>query len=51
MFGASNELPKGKDLEALFDRFLVRFEVGYLLRPANLKLVLTSPAPSAPGWA
>jgi len=46
MFGASNELPEGKDLEALFDRFLVRFEVGYLLRPANLKLVLTSPEPS-----
>ena len=45
MFGASNELPEGKDLEALFDRFLVRFEVGYLLRPANLKLVLTSPEP------
>jgi len=45
MFGASNELPEGKDLEALFDRFLVRFEVGYLLRPANLKLILTSPEP------
>jgi MoxR-like ATPase len=48
MFGASNELPEGKDLEALFDRFLVRFEVGYLLRPANLKLVLTAPEPTAP---
>ena len=47
MFGASNELPEGKDLEALFDRFLVRFEVGYLLRPANLKLVLSAPEPTA----
>jgi MoxR-like ATPase len=47
MVGASNELPEGKDLEALFDRFLLRFEVGYLLRPANLKLVLTSPDPAA----
>jgi MoxR-like ATPase len=47
MFGASNELPEGKDLEALFDRFLVRFEVGYLLRPANLKLVLAAPEPTA----
>ena len=47
MFGASNELPEGKDLEALFDRFLVRFEVGYLLRPANLKLVLAASEPSA----
>ncbi len=47
MFGASNELPEGKDLEALFDRFLMRFEVAYLLRPSNLRLVLTSPDPAA----
>ena len=47
MFGASNELPEGKDLEALFDRFLLRFEVGYLLRPSNLKLVLAAPDPAA----
>jgi MoxR-like ATPase len=47
MFGASNELPEGKDLEALFDRFLLRFEVGYLLRPANLRLVLAAPEPTA----
>jgi MoxR-like ATPase len=47
MFGASNELPDGKDLEALFDRFLLRFEVGYLLRPANLRIVLAAPEPTA----
>jgi MoxR-like ATPase len=47
MFGASNELPEGKELEALFDRFLLRFEVGYLLRPANLRLVLAAPDPAA----
>lgn len=47
MFGASNELPEGKDLEALFDRFLLRFEVGYLLRPSNLRLVLAAPDPVA----
>lgn len=47
MFGASNELPEGKDLEALFDRFLLRYEVSYLLRPSNLRLVLTSPDPTA----
>lgn len=46
LFGASNELPEGKELEALFDRFLLRFDVGYLLRPGNLKAVLTSPEPS-----
>ncbi|MGH7868327.1 MAG: AAA family ATPase, partial [Candidatus Dormibacteraceae bacterium] len=32
LFGASNELPDGRELEALLDRFLARFEVGYLLR-------------------
>lgn len=45
MFGASNELPEGKELEALFDRFLLRFEVNYLVRPAHLKSVLTAPEP------
>lgn len=45
MFGASNELPEGKELEALFDRFLLRFDVGYLLRPANLRQVLTASEP------
>jgi len=47
IFGASNELPDGKDLEALFDRFLLRFDVGYLLRPANLRIVLAAPEPTA----
>ena len=45
MFGAANDLPDGKELEALFDRFLLRFEIGYLLRPASLRFVLTSPDP------
>jgi MoxR-like ATPase len=45
MFGASNELPESKDLEALFDRFLLRFDVGYLLRPANLRIVLADRQP------
>ena len=48
LFGASNELPESKDLEALFDRFLLRYDVGYLLRPANLKTVLLAPDPVAP---
>ena len=45
MFGASNELPEGKELEALFDRFALRFQVDYLLRPHNLRDVLTAPEP------
>jgi MoxR-like ATPase len=48
MFGASNELPEGNELEALFDRFLLRFDVGYLLRPANLKAVMLAPDPVLP---
>ena len=47
LFGASNELPEGKELEALFDRFLLRFDVQYLLRPANLRKVLLAPEPVA----
>lgn len=34
LFGASNELPEGRELEALFDRFLLRYEVSYLLLDA-----------------
>lgn len=45
LFGASNELPEGKELEALFDRFILRFDVAYLLRPGNLRMVLTAPDP------
>ena len=46
LFGASNELPEGKELEAMFDRFLLRFQVDYLLRPASLRAVLLAPEPS-----
>ncbi|MGW8178295.1 MAG: AAA family ATPase [bacterium] len=30
MFGASNELPQEEELEALYDRFLLRFDVPYI---------------------
>ncbi len=33
--GASNELPDGPELDALFDRFLVRFDVPYLSGTEN----------------
>jgi MoxR-like ATPase len=48
LFGASNELPEGKELEALFDRFLLRFDVGYLVRTSNLRTILlaSDPAPT-----
>ena len=46
LFGASNELPEGKELEALFDRFLLRFDVPYLLRPSSFRAVLLAPEPT-----
>jgi MoxR-like ATPase len=46
LFGASNELPEGKELEALFDRFLLRYDVQYLLRPSNFRAILTAPDPT-----
>ena len=46
LFGASNELPEGRELEALFDRFLLRFDVQYLLVASNLRNVLTSGEPT-----
>lgn len=45
LFGASNELPEGKELEALYDRFMVRFDVSYILRPGNLRSMLLAPEP------
>jgi MoxR-like ATPase len=52
-FGASNEMPQGDDLEALWDRFLLRLQVGYLCESSFDKLIGSSvislaarPAPS-----
>ncbi len=45
MFGASNELGEGRDLEAVHDRFLLKFAVDYMLRPTSLRAVLTRPDP------
>jgi MoxR-like ATPase len=46
LFGASNELPEGKELEALFDRFLLRFDVTYLLVASNVRAVLSGGEPA-----
>ncbi len=45
-FGASNELPEGKELEAFFDRFLLRYDVQYLLRPSAVRAMVTSTEPA-----
>jgi MoxR-like ATPase len=39
LFGASNELPQGNDLEALWDRFLLRLRVGYVSDSGFSKLI------------
>ncbi|MGA5259419.1 AAA family ATPase [Streptomyces griseoincarnatus] len=49
---ASNELPDGEDSAAIYDRLLVRIEVGYLEDPSNFAALVRSavgrPAESAP---
>ncbi|WP_438271597.1 AAA family ATPase [Streptomyces phaeochromogenes] len=46
---ASNELPSGEDTAAIYDRLLVRIEVGYLADPSNFAALVRSavsrPAP------
>lgn len=45
MFGASNELPESKELEALFDRFLLRFWVDSIQDRSNLARMFAAPEP------
>jgi MoxR-like ATPase len=40
LFGASNELPEGKELEALFDRFLVRLNFDYVAQQSSKKAMV-----------
>jgi MoxR-like ATPase len=48
---ASNELPSGEELGAVYDRLLVRLEVGYLQDPSSFAALVKSavvvPAPAA----
>ncbi|AZM60326.1 MULTISPECIES: AAA family ATPase [unclassified Streptomyces] len=47
---ASNELPEGEDSAAIYDRLLVRIEVGYLEDPSNFAALVRSAVgrPAAP---
>jgi MoxR-like ATPase len=38
LFGASNELPQETELEALFDRFLLRLTVSYVSESGFIRL-------------
>lgn len=47
LFGASNELPEDDELQALYDRFLLRFVVGYIDEDFRfLKMLQARPAPA-----
>jgi MoxR-like ATPase len=46
LIGASNEMPEGNDTGALWDRFLLRFEVGYLRRPKDFKAMIQASEPA-----
>jgi len=46
MVGASNELPESKELEALFDRFLLRYWINYVGDRANVRSMLLASEPA-----
>ena len=46
MFGASNELPESNELEALFDRFLLRYWIPYIGDRTNLKAMMIANEPA-----
>lgn len=49
LFGASNELPEDEELQALYDRFLVRHVVDYIEDDFRfLRMLQASPEPAAP---
>ncbi|WP_456325929.1 AAA family ATPase [Desulfonauticus submarinus] len=48
LFGASNELPQGEELGALYDRFLVRLQVNYISDDFAFASLLTAPSPNNP---
>jgi len=47
LFGASNELPEDDELQALYDRFLLRFVVGYIDEDFRFLKMLQAKAPAA----
>jgi MoxR-like ATPase len=44
LFGASNEMPQGNDLDALWDRFLLRFRVGYVTDTGFVRFIRAAAA-------
>lgn len=48
LIGASNELPEDEALGAMYDRFLLRYRVGYLEKAADFEQLLTLPEATPP---
>ena len=46
LFAASNELPEEDELAALYDRFLIRFTIGYIEAPDRFEALLRLEAPT-----
>jgi MoxR-like ATPase len=44
LFGASNEMPQGNEFEALWNRFLLRFRVGYVTDTGFAKFIRVASA-------
>ena len=44
LFGASNEMPQGNELEALWDRFLLRFRVSYVTDTGFVRFIRAAAA-------
>jgi len=51
LFGASNELPEDDELQALYDRFLLRFVVGYIEEDFRFLKMLQARPPAARTWS
>ena len=49
LVAASNELPEEDELEALYDRFLLRFQVGYIQQDHRFVDLLRQPDPETTG--
>ena len=48
LIGTSNEYPQEEELQAVFDRFMLRFEPGYIKENANFAAMLVSTPVQAP---
>lgn len=48
LFGASNELPESEELGALYDRFLLRYTIGYIADDGDFMKMIQSKKPSNP---